>query len=120
MHAIKEALTEMVNFQVLVTKRDEEVSAEGIQFMRDNRKQIVRARREVILSAGAINSPQLLMLSGIGPREHLEELNIPVLRDLKVGKVDCTGKRTDPSICFNRFRSDTIFKITSVLEGSHF
>lgn len=59
--------------------------AYGVQFVRNNHPQIVRARREVILSAGAIGSPQLLMLSGVGPKEHLESFNIPVLSDLKVG-----------------------------------
>jgi choline dehydrogenase len=41
-----------------------------------------RAEREIILCAGAIGSPQLLMLAGIGPAQHLRTLDIPVLRDL--------------------------------------
>ncbi|XP_069698986.1 glucose dehydrogenase [FAD, quinone]-like [Periplaneta americana] len=59
--------------------------AEGVQFVHNRRYYTVRARKEVIVSAGAINSPQLLMLSGIGPREHLESVGIPVIQDLPVG-----------------------------------
>lgn len=58
----------------------------GVEFVRDGRRQFVLARKEVILSAGAINSPQILMLSGIGPKEHLSKFDIPVLRDLQVGE----------------------------------
>ena len=55
--------------------------ATGVELERGGAGQIVHARREVILAAGAYHSPKLLMLSGIGPGAHLAELGIPVLHD---------------------------------------
>lgn len=43
---------------------------------------MARATREVIVSGGTINSPQILLLSGIGPKEHLQSVNVPVVKDL--------------------------------------
>lgn len=57
----------------------------GVEYIRDGTKQVVRVRREIISSSGAIGSPQLLMVSGIGPKEHLDEFGIPVISDLRVG-----------------------------------
>uniref|UniRef100_A0AAR5Q9C9 Glucose-methanol-choline oxidoreductase N-terminal domain-containing protein n=1 Tax=Dendroctonus ponderosae TaxID=77166 RepID=A0AAR5Q9C9_DENPD len=57
----------------------------GVEFIRDGKLHRVRATKEVILSAGAVNSPQLLMLSGVGPSSDLALLKIPVIQDLKVG-----------------------------------
>ncbi|XP_069683734.1 glucose dehydrogenase [FAD, quinone]-like isoform X1 [Periplaneta americana] len=57
----------------------------GVEFLRNGERHRVAARKEVVLSAGTLNSPQVLMLSGIGPRDHLQDLNISVVRDLSVG-----------------------------------
>ncbi len=60
-------------------------TAYGVKFKRKGKTWVVRAKREVIISAGAINSPQLLMLSGIGPEEHLNQHGIPIIKSLPVG-----------------------------------
>lgn len=59
--------------------------AYGVEFIKENKWQKVYASKEVVLSAGTIDSAKLLMLSGIGPREHLQSLGIKVIKDLKVG-----------------------------------
>jgi choline dehydrogenase len=50
--------------------------AVGVEYQRAGHTAVVRARREVVLCGGAVNSPQLLMLSGIGDRDHLAEHGI--------------------------------------------
>jgi choline dehydrogenase len=56
--------------------------AVGVEFKQNGQVKRYRAEREVILSGGAINSPQLLMLSGVGPADHLREVGVPVHHDL--------------------------------------
>src|SRR5690606_22476700 len=55
--------------------------AVGVEIESRGKIRTVTARREVILSASAINSPKLLMLSGIGPAEHLKDKGIEVVAD---------------------------------------
>ncbi|MGH8633881.1 MAG: GMC family oxidoreductase [Burkholderiales bacterium] len=56
--------------------------AAGVEFLRGGTRQSARARGEVILAAGAFNSPQLLQLSGLGPASLLQALGIPVVADM--------------------------------------
>ncbi|KKK80865.1 hypothetical protein LCGC14_2819220, partial [marine sediment metagenome] len=59
----------------------EEGRAVGVEVKRGNAIEIIRAQREVVLAASSINSPKLLMLSGIGPAAHLAEHGIDVVAD---------------------------------------
>jgi choline dehydrogenase len=74
LRVITGALTERILFQ---GKR-----AIGVAFSEDGIRRTVRSTREVILCSGAIGSPQILMLSGVGPASHLTDFGIPVVHDL--------------------------------------
>jgi choline dehydrogenase-like flavoprotein len=56
--------------------------AVGVEVLRGGRREVLRARREVLLSAGALQSPQLLMLSGIGRGDELQRHGIPLTHEL--------------------------------------
>lgn len=69
----KDCLVERLTF--------EGTRATGVVYRSGGRQHSVRARREIVLSAGAFGTPQLLMLSGIGPADHLRSLGIKVVLD---------------------------------------
>lgn len=60
----------------------EKTRATGVEYVAEGKTEQVRARREVILCGGAVNSPQLLLLSGIGPGDQLKKLGIAVIAEL--------------------------------------
>jgi choline dehydrogenase len=73
--------------KLLFTTGSDEPRCTGAQVLRGGQSLKVQAHTEVILSAGAIGSPQILQLSGIGDAQHLKQLGIEVVRDLPaVGK----------------------------------
>ncbi|MDA3630854.1 GMC family oxidoreductase N-terminal domain-containing protein [Saccharopolyspora oryzae] len=60
--------------------------AVGVEVLGKSGPRVIRAAREVVLSAGVVGSAQILMLSGVGPADHLRGLGIDVAADLPVGK----------------------------------
>ncbi|XP_074107898.1 glucose dehydrogenase [FAD, quinone]-like [Cotesia typhae] len=80
------------NLFVMTSARVDQILMEGNHAsgvkvtLKDGRTVDLRTRKEVVLSAGSIASPQLLMLSGIGPKDDLEALGIKCKADLPVGK----------------------------------
>lgn len=74
------------NSEVLKVLIDEHNQAFGVTYERKGTIHTALARKEVIVSGGTINSPKLLMLSGIGPKKHLKDVGIPLVQDLPVGE----------------------------------
>lgn len=80
LHVIKFAQATRINFN-----KDKKVT--GIEFIYNGDKKMkARVNKEIILSAGAVGTPQLLMLSGIGPKKHLEKFELPIVQNLPVGR----------------------------------
>jgi choline dehydrogenase-like flavoprotein len=87
----------------------------GVEFVHQGVTKRAEAAREVILCGGAFNTPQLLMLSGIGPAEHLRDLGIRPLVDLPVGRnlqdhlmVGLQWLRKDTSPFYREMRLDRV------------
>ena len=83
-HAFILPVRERPNLRVVLRAHVERLLFEGrrcvgVAYRRGGRRHEIRARREVILSAGTINSPQVLQLSGVGAPEHLKSLGIDVV-----------------------------------------
>ncbi|MCX7150184.1 MAG: GMC family oxidoreductase N-terminal domain-containing protein [Rhodocyclales bacterium] len=88
--------------------------ASGVEFLQEGELQVFQARRELILSAGALQSPQLLLLSGIGAGAELQEFGIPVIHDLPgVGK----NLQDHPDYVFN-YRAKSLDLIGFSFAGS--
>jgi 4-pyridoxate dehydrogenase len=89
--------------------------AVGVHFNQRGEEHHSEATREVILSGGVFNSPQLLMLSGIGPADHLRKIGIAPLADLPVGRnlrdhlaVALRWKRNEPGPFVDLLRLDRV------------
>jgi choline dehydrogenase-like flavoprotein len=70
-------ITEAISTRILFEGR----RAVGVEYLQRGERKQIKASREVLLSAGALQSPQLLMLSGVGPADHLREHGIEVVLD---------------------------------------
>ncbi|CAK1599636.1 unnamed protein product [Parnassius mnemosyne] len=99
--------------------------AYGVEFVKGNRRRQVIARREVILAAGTIGSAQILMLSGIGPEDHLKEIGIDPIVNLPVGynlqdHITFSGNAfivNDSNLCVNDLTAASPLSAAAYLTG---
>lgn len=87
--------------------------AAGVTFRQGRQNQRARARREVLIAAGAINTPQLLQLSGIGPAELLREYGIEVVADLQA-----VGRHLQDHLCIDHLFRTSVPTLNEELGGT--
>ncbi|KAG5887592.1 hypothetical protein JTB14_025751 [Gonioctena quinquepunctata] len=80
-------------------------SATGVTFSHNGTIYSVQAKKEVILSAGTFSSAQILMLSGIGPKDHLKKVGVDVIEDLEVGSA-----MHEDSVCLDFYITTNLTK----------
>lgn len=98
--------------KVIRVHLNNENQAIGVTYIRHGQKYYVEATKEIILSAGPIDSPKLLLLSGIGPQEHLQSIGIdPVINLPAVGKniQDHVATTIGPILLSNNNNSNSTF-----------
>lgn len=81
LHVIKNAVVKKINLS------RESKTADSVTFIYQGSKEFtVKVRKEIICSAGAVDTPKILLHSGIGPREQMKKFGIPIVKDLPVGQ----------------------------------
>uniref|UniRef100_A0A6P7FPQ9 Glucose dehydrogenase [FAD, quinone]-like n=1 Tax=Diabrotica virgifera virgifera TaxID=50390 RepID=A0A6P7FPQ9_DIAVI len=109
--------------KVIINRKSK--SATGVQVEVGEKIINVKVKKEVIVSGGSVNSPQLLMLSGVGPKHHLEKVNVNIIKDLPVGKhLEDHGLhfgffvKFNPEIQLVNNQIDTIYKYFAHQQGN--
>lgn len=101
--------------RVLIHKKKK--IAYGVKYFRQGEWHEVHAKKEVILSAGALGSPKILMLSGVGPKHDLEALKIHVIKDLNVGKNLQDHATTDAMLMKLTNKTSTMIQAHQILSN---
>ncbi|RZF37891.1 hypothetical protein LSTR_LSTR009991 [Laodelphax striatellus] len=81
----KKNIRVLTNAHVMRVLLKKGYEAKGVEYWRGGRSHIVKAKKGVILSAGTVATPQILMLSGIGPKKHIQSHKIKSVNNLPVG-----------------------------------